>query len=596
MGKITYMKSIKQYLKFVQPYKWHIVGTVIIGVFKFAIPLLIPLILKYVIDNIIAVDHLANAEKINQLFWLMGISFVIFLVLRPPIEYYRQYLAQWVNSKILYDIRDRLFDHIQKLSLRYYSNTKTGEVISRVIHDVEQTKTFVVTGLMNIWLDLVTILIAIVIMLTMDIPLTIVAIILFPLYIFSVKYFFGRLRQLTRERSQALAEVQGHLHERVQGIRVTRSFALEDHEQGQFDNRNSNFLNKAITHTKWNAKTFAATNTITDLAPLLVITFAGYQVISGNLSMGTMVAFVGYMERVYSPLRRLINSTTALTQSIASIDRVMELFNEKYDIVDKPNAQSLDTIEGAIDIENISFRYDAEEGDVLKNVSLNVHKGETIALVGMSGGGKSTLISLIPRFYDVTSGAIKVDGIDIRDVKARSLRDKIGMVLQDNILFSESIATNIRMGNPEATDEEVIAAAKAANAHEFIQDLPYGYDTLVGERGVKLSGGQQQRVAIARVFLKNPPILIFDEATSSLDLESEQSIQKAMERLASDRTTFIVAHRLATITHADRIVVIEHGKIQEVGTHEQLMAKKGSYYDLYEVQNLDKTPELIGQK
>lgn len=596
MEKITYMKSIKQYLKFVQPYKWHIVGTVIIGVFKFAIPLLIPLILKYVIDNIIAVDHLANAEKINQLFWLMGISFVIFLVLRPPIEYYRQYLAQWVNSKILYDIRDRLFDHIQKLSLRYYSNTKTGEVISRVIHDVEQTKTFVVTGLMNIWLDLVTILIAIVIMLTMDIPLTIVAIILFPLYIFSVKYFFGRLRQLTRERSQALAEVQGHLHERVQGIRVTRSFALEDHEQGQFDNRNSNFLNKAITHTKWNAKTFAATNTITDLAPLLVITFAGYQVISGNLSMGTMVAFVGYMERVYSPLRRLINSTTALTQSIASIDRVMELFNEKYDIVDKPNAQSLDTIEGAIDIENISFRYDAEEGDVLKNVSLNVHKGETIALVGMSGGGKSTLISLIPRFYDVTSGAIKVDGIDIRDVKARSLRDKIGMVLQDNILFSESIATNIRMGNPEATDEEVIAAAKAANAHEFIQDLPYGYDTLVGERGVKLSGGQQQRVAIARVFLKNPPILIFDEATSSLDLESEQSIQKAMERLASDRTTFIVAHRLATITHADRIVVIEHGKIQEVGTHEQLMAKKGSYYDLYEVQNLDKTPELIGQK
>src|SRR5699024_10230898 len=249
-----------------------------------------------------------------------------------------------------------------------------------------------------------------------------------------------------------------------------------------------------------------------------------------------------------------------------------------------------------IDINNIPFRYDEGEPEVLKNVSLHVDEGETIALVGMSGGGKSTLISLIPRLYDVTSGAIKVDGIDIRDVKARSLRDKIGMVLQDNILFSESIATNIRMGNPEATDEQVKQAAIAANAHEFIQDLPYGYDTLVGERGVKLSGGQQQRVAIARVFLKNPPIIIFDEATSSLDLESEQSIQKAMERLASDRTTFIVAHRLATITHADRIVVIEHGKIQEVGTHEQLMAKKGSYYDLYEVQNLDKTPELIGQK
>jgi len=587
------MKPIRQFLTFVKPYSWHIIATVIIGIFKFAIPLLIPLILKYVIDNIITVDHLTSAEKLNQLFWLMGISFVIFLVLRPPIEYYRQYLAQWVNSKILYDIRDRLFDHIQRLSLRYYSNTKTGEIISRVIHDVEQTKTFVVTGLMNMWLDLVTILIAIIIMLTMNVPLTLVAIILFPLYIFAVRFYFGRLRKLTRERSQALAEVQGHLHERVQGIRVTRSFALEDYEQEQFDGRNSHFLNKAITHTRWNAKTFAATNTITDLAPLLVITFAGYQVVTGSLSIGTMVAFVGYMERVYSPLRRLINSTTALTQSIASIDRVVEFLNEPYDIVDKKDAKRLDNIEGNISIENISFRYDAEEDDVIKNLSLNVKKGETIALVGMSGGGKSTLISLIPRFYDVTKGAIKVDGIDIRDVQARSLRDKIGMVLQDNILFSESIETNIRMGNPYASDEEVIAAAKAANAHDFIMDLPYGYDTLVGERGVKLSGGQQQRVAIARVFLKNPPILIFDEATSSLDLESEHSIQIAMERLASERTTFIVAHRLATITHADRIVVIEHGKIQEIGTHDELMAKQGSYYDLYEVQNLDRTPEVV---
>jgi len=590
------MKPIKQYLQFVKPYWIHVLGTVIIGIFKFAIPLLIPLILKYVIDHIIAAEDLANAEKMQRLFWLMGISFVLFLLVRPPIEYYRQYLAQWVNSKILYDIRDRLFDHIQKLSLRYYANTKTGEIISRVIHDVEQSKTFVVTGLMNIWLDVVTILIAIGIMLTMDIPLTIVAIILFPLYIFAVRYFYSRLRRLTRERSQALAEVQGHLHERVQGIQVTRSFALEDYEHVQFDKRNSHFLTKAITHTKWNAYTFAATNTITDLAPLLVITFAGYQVLSGSLTIGTMVAFVGYMERVYSPLRRLINSTTALTQSIASIDRVMELLNEEYDIVDKKDALPLETVEGSIDIENISFRYDDEEDNVLQNVSLNVRKGETIALVGMSGGGKSTLMSLIPRFYDVTDGAIKIDGIDIRHVKARSLRDNIGMVLQDNILFSESVAANIRMGNPHATDEEIIAAAKAANAHDFIKELPHGYDTLVGERGVKLSGGQQQRVAIARVFLKNPPILIFDEATSSLDLESEQSIQQAMRRLASDRTTFIVAHRLATITHADRIVVIEHGQIQEMGTHEELMAKKGSYYDLYNVQNLERTPQLVAQK
>jgi ATP-binding cassette, subfamily B, putative efflux pump len=581
------MSSIKQYMQFVKPYKWKILWTIVIGIFKFGIPLLIPLILKYVIDDIIGHDGWNTAEKISHLSWLMGVAFFVFLILRPPIEYIRQYLAQWVGNKILYDIRNKLFQHMQNLSLRYYASTKTGEIISRVINDVEQTKNFVMTGLMNVWLDLITILIAIGIMLTMDFWLTIVAIILFPLFGFSIKYFFGRLRDLTRQRSQALAEVQGHLHERVQGVPVTRSFALEEYEEEQFNIRNERFLNKALEHTTWNAKTFAVTNTITDLAPLLVITYASYQVITGNLTLGTMVAFVGYLERVYSPLRRLINSSTILIQSIASIDRVFELMNEPYEIVDKPDAIKAGRLQGAINFEDVSFKYDKEESEVLKRINLNVPKGETIALVGMSGGGKSTLISLIPRLYDVTGGSIKVDGIDLRDFEARSLRDNIGMVLQDNILFSDSVAANIRMGNPNATDEEVIQAAIAANAHDFIQELPQGYDTLVGERGVKLSGGQKQRIAIARVFLKNPPILIFDEATSALDLESEHMIQEAVEKLASDRTTFIVAHRLATITHADRIVVIENGEITEIGPHAELMEKKGSYYDLYQVQHLD---------
>lgn len=582
-----YMSSIKQYMEFVKPYKWKIVLTLIIGVMKFGIPLLMPLILKYVIDDIISVEGLTQSEKITQLFWVMGISFVVFLILRPPIEYVRQYLAQWVGNKILFDIRGKLFDHLQKLSLKFYSQTKTGEIISRVIHDVEQTKNFVITGLMNIWLDLTTILIAIVIMLTMNVQLTIVSIILFPLFGFAVKYFFGRLRKLTRERSQALAEVQGHLHERVQGVPVTRSFALEDYEQEQFDKRNSNFLDKALRHTNWNARTFAVTNTITDLAPLLVIAFAGYQVITGVVTLGTMVAFVGYMERVYSPLRRLINSSTTLVQAIASIDRVFELMNEKYDISDKQDAADPGRLNGEVEFDHVSFQYDEEELPVLKDVTLHVDKGETIAFVGMSGGGKSTLISLIPRFYDVTGGSVKVDGKDIRDYQSRSLRDNIGMVLQDNILFSESIEMNIRMGKPEATDEEVVQAAKAANAHQFIESLPEGYATMVGERGVKLSGGQKQRIAIARVFLKNPPILIFDEATSALDLESEHLIQETMEQLASDRTTFIVAHRLATITHADRIVVVEDGQIIESGSHDELMKLQGHYYDLYQIQHLE---------
>lgn len=546
-----------------------------------------PLLLKYVIDQIISVDGMTTDEKVQQLVWIMGIAFIVFVVIRPPVEYYRQYFAQWTASKILYDIRDQLFSHLQKLSMRYYSNHKVGEVISRVIHDVEQTKAFVVTGLMNIWLDSATIIIALAIMFSMNVKLTLVAILLFPFYGFSIKYFYGRLRKLTRVRSQALAEVQGHLHERIQGISVIRSFAVEDYEQQQFEKQNKNFLEKAIKHTRWNAKTFAVVNTITDVAPLLVIGYAAYEVIQGTLSIGTMVAFVVYMDRLYNPLRRLVNSSTTLTQSLASMDRVFELMDEPYDIQDKEYAKPVQDVQGEVTFKHVSFRYEESTNDVLKNIDLTVQKGETIALVGMSGGGKSSLVSLIPRFYDVTEGQILLDGVDIRDYQVRSLRDHIGMVLQDNILFSDSVRMNILMGNPEATEAEMVQAAKAAKAHEFIMNLPEGYDTKIGERGVKLSGGQKQRLAIARVFLKNPPILIFDEATSALDLESEHEIQEAMERLAKDKTTFIVAHRLATITHANRIVVMKHGEIIEMGTHEQLMEKKGEYYNLYTVQQLD---------
>jgi len=550
--------------------------------------MLTPLLLKYILDDVIAAD-LTQDDKLSKLFLAMGIMLFIFLVLRPPVEYYRQYYAQWVGSKILYDIRDQLFDHIQKLSLRYYANTRAGEVISRVIHDVEQTKTFVITGLMNLWLDLFTIFIAIGIMLTLDIPLTIVSIILFPLYGFSIKYFYGRLRHLTRSRSQALAEVQGYLHERVQGIPVIRSFAIEDHEQRLFDKQNSNFLQKALDHTSWNAKTFAVVNTITDIAPLLVIGYAGYQVIQGDLTVGTLVAFVAYIDRLYNPLRRLVNSSTTLTQALASMDRVFEFIDEKYDIVDGPNAVECKNVSGNMSFENVTFSYGDDDDDqiVLKDINLNIQNGETVALVGMSGGGKSTLVSLIPRFYDVTGGRILLDGTDIRSYKVRSLRDKIGMVHQDTFLFSESVKHNILLGKPGATDEEIIEAAKAANAHEFIENLPQGYDTKVGERGVKLSGGQKQRIAIARVFLKNPPLLIWDEATSALDLESEHLIQESLEELAKKRTTFIVAHRLSTITHADKIVLIEHGEIVEVGTHAELMSQKGHYFNLFQVQQLD---------
>lgn len=578
-------ESVKRYLQFVKPYKWKIVLTVLIGVVKFAIPLFLPLLMKIVIDDIIGSPDLSDPEKTKYLFYWLGGTIAVFFLIRPPVEYYRQYYAQYVSNKILFDIRQSLYSHLQKLGLRFYSNTRAGEVISRVINDVEQTKNFVMIGLMNVWLDAATIVIAVVIMLSLDVKLTLVTLLAFPFYAFSVKYFFGRLRQLTRERSQTLANVQSYLHERIAGISIIKSFAVEKEEQQRFNEVNGQFLDKAIEHTRWNAKAFAVVNTITDVAPLLVIGYAGYQVVNGSLSVGTMVAFIAFIERLYSPLRRLVNSSTSLTQSFASMDRVLDLMNEKYDVTDKENAPELPPISGRIEFDHVRFAY--EEEDVLEDISFTIEPGETAALVGMSGGGKSTIISLIPRFYDVTGGAIRIDGHDLRDVQVKSLRSQTGMVLQDSILFSDSVRNNILIGKPDASDEEVIAAAKAANAHEFIEGFAEGYDTKVGERGVKLSGGQQQRIAIARVFLKNPALLILDEATSALDLESEALIQQSLDALAKDRTTLIVAHRLSTITHADCIYVIEHGALKESGSHAQLMKLDGVYANLFRYQELE---------
>ncbi|HHB0116286.1 TPA: SAV1866 family putative multidrug efflux ABC transporter [Staphylococcus aureus] len=577
---------IKRYLQFVKPYKYRIFATIIVGIIKFGIPMLIPLLIKYAIDGVINNHALTTDEKVHHLTIAIGIALFIFVIVRPPIEFIRQYLAQWTSNKILYDIRKKLYNHLQALSARFYANNQVGQVISRVINDVEQTKDFILTGLMNIWLDCITIIIALSIMFFLDVKLTLAALFIFPFYILTVYVFFGRLRKLTRERSQALAEVQGFLHERVQGISVVKSFAIEDNEAKNFDKKNTNFLTRALKHTRWNAYSFAAINTVTDIGPIIVIGVGAYLAISGSITVGTLAAFVGYLELLFGPLRRLVASFTTLTQSFASMDRVFQLIDEDYDIKNGVGAQPIEIKQGRIDIDHVSFQYNDNEAPILKDINLSIEKGETVAFVGMSGGGKSTLINLIPRFYDVTSGQILIDGHNIKDFLTGSLRNQIGLVQQDNILFSDTVKENILLGRPTATDEEVVEAAKMANAHDFIMNLPQGYDTEVGERGVKLSGGQKQRLSIARIFLNNPPILILDEATSALDLESESIIQEALDVLSKDRTTLIVAHRLSTITHADKIVEIENGHIVETGTHRELIAKQGAYEHLYSIQNL----------
>ncbi|EFM12295.1 ABC transporter related protein [Paenibacillus curdlanolyticus YK9] len=579
------MLNIRAYFRFVKPY-WHLVLlTVMIGVIKFAIPLSLPLILKYAVDDVL-LAHQPDEQKMKQLLTIIGGASILFVVVRYPIEYFRQYFAQLITSRTLFDIRNRLYTHAQRLSLSYYHNHKSGEIISRIMNDVEQTKSLVETGMMNIWLDLITLSIALGIMSYMDSSLTLVAIAILPFYAIAVKLLYKRLRLLTKARSQSLAEMQGYLYERINGIPVIKSFTLEQHEQRKFGLKNEQFLQRAVAQTKWNALTNAIINTLTDIAPLMVIAYGGYQVIQGHLTVGAFVAFFGYLERLYNPLRRIVNSSTELTQASASLERVLEFMKEPYDIDDAPHAKSLGEIQGRIRFQDVWFKY-AEESDwVLKGINLDIRPGETIAFVGMSGGGKSSIVGLIPRLFDIQQGTVTFDDEDVRQVTQQSLRSQIGIVLQDNILFSGTIRDNILLGRPDATDEEVQEAAKAANAHDFIEDLPQGYHTQIGEKGVKLSGGQKQRVAIARVFLKNPRVIILDEATSALDLESEHLVQESLEQLARQRTTIIIAHRLSTITHADKIYLIDHGEIKEMGTHQELMRQDGAYARLFNIQHV----------
>lgn len=374
-------KPWKTYFTFIKPYRKHIAGTLLIGMLKFAIPMLLPLLLKYIIDDLLLANSLSTDEKIKQLTFVLISASIVFIVLRGPIEYYRQYFAQWITSHILFDIRNRLFEHIQKLSIRFYQNRKAGEIISRFINDVEQTKNLVEVGMMNVWLDLFTLLIALGFMLYFNPLLTVVAVAVLPLYGLAAKILYKRLKQLTKSRSQALAEIQAYLHERIQGIPVIRSFTLERYEQHQFTKRNQHFLDRAMSQTRWNALTFSIINTLTDIAPLLVLGYGGYLVIQQELALGAFVAFFGYLERMYGPLRRLVNSSTILTQASASLERVTEFLYESYDIQDHKHASAWPDGQGHIQFEHVWFRYREKEDWVLQDINIDVFEGQTVAFV-----------------------------------------------------------------------------------------------------------------------------------------------------------------------------------------------------------------------
>ena len=579
------MKDFRMYIRFVKPYRGLVAITLLIGMIKFAIPLAVPLFLQYAVDGILLAD-LTTEDKLSRLLKLIGVSFVLFVAIRYPVEYYRQYFAQLTTSRILYDLRNKLYGHLQRLSLRFYQERKSGEIISRMINDAEQTKAIVETGMMNVWLDVFTLTIALAIMFSMNATLTVFALLILPFYGIAVTRLYKRLRSYSRSRSAALADMQGYLNEHVNGVPVVKSFTLEDYERKQFGKKNGKFLERALALTKWNALTNAIINTLTEIAPLLILLGGGYLVIANKLTVGGFVAFYGYLDRLYAPLRRLVGASTVMTQASASLERVMELLNEEPEIADDKDAKPLPKTAGRIEYRDVVFRYREDNDDVLRHIDLTIEPGQTVAFVGTSGGGKSSLISLLPRFYDVRQGSITIDGHDVSRVTQRSLRERIGLVPQDPLLFSGSVRENILLGRPDADEASLVEAARRANAHDFIQALPNGYDTEIGERGVKLSGGQKQRIAIARVFLKDPAILVLDEATSALDLESEHLIQESLRELSDDRTTLIVAHRLSTITHADRIFVVDGGEIAERGTHEELMRLNGIYARLYNVQNL----------
>jgi len=573
--------TYRRLLKYVRPYsKWMIISIIAL-LFSVGLGLVLPLVIKNLVD-VMLVDN--DMSTLNQVaVGLMGV-----FVLQAVFSFVHQLTLAFVGERAIADIRIQLYSHLQRLSLTFYANRRTGEIVSRMTSDVALLQQAITTDLVGLLRQGLTLIGAAVLLFVLNWQLTAVILIAIPIMSLTMVALGRTIREASKDVQDSLAEAANVLEETTSGIRIVKSFAREKYEIGRFTEKANDTFEAAMRRAKIRAVLSPIIGFMAFASITFTLWYGGYQVMQGNLTAGGLVAYLVYTMMVATPVASLATLYAQFQSAIGATERMFDLLDTAPDIASKPKAPKLAAIKGEVAFDDVSFDY-VEDAPVLRDVSFTAQPGQVIALVGPSGAGKSTLVNLVPRFYDTVSGRVVIDGHDVADVDLHSLRDQIGIVPQETILFSDTVAANIRYGKLDATQAEIEAAAQAANAHDFIlNDLSEKYDTLVGERGIKLSGGQRQRIAIARAILKDPRILILDEATSSLDSESESLVQDALDRLMQGRTSFVIAHRLSTVVNADWVLVLENGRLVEQGTHAQLLAfPDGLYKRLHSMQFRD---------
>lgn len=572
--------NLKKMFSYYKPYMNVFIADMFFAFGAAAVALSIPIIIRYITSTVLYYDDATAFRTIAEL----GVLMVVLVAVQCWCNFFISNYGHVMGARMEYDMRAEVFAHYQKLSFSFFDNQKVGQLMARITTDLFDISELLHHGPENIVISLIKITGAFIILMTISPYLAIAAFALVP-FMFVYAYVFNRkMKRAFRRNREEIAGINAQIEDNLSGMRVVKSFANEDIEKEKFAIGNNGFLAAKRESYRYMGGYQAGLSSFTIMIQVVVIIAGSVFIKKGLVSITDLVTFILYINVFTDPIKTLIDFTEQFQNGYSGFERFMEILNIEPDIADRPDAKTISNVRGEIEFDDVSFKYEQDTQTVLNHINLKVSAGEYVALVGSSGAGKTTLCSLIPRFYDVTEGCVKLDGTDVRDIKLKSLRGNIGIVQQDVYLFAGTVFENIRYGKPDATREEVIEAAKNANAHEFIMSLPDGYDTDIGQRGVKLSGGQKQRLSIARVFLKNPPVLIFDEATSALDNESEKVVQESLEKLAKNRTTLVIAHRLSTIKNAGRILVLTDDGIAEEGTHDELIAKAGIYRHLYELQ------------